>query len=72
MILSACNREKQASPNIETMNLANPASQKCIDDGFQLTEKPSSNNVSSTFHCINTANNKTCEQWAYFHNECRL
>jgi len=59
-------------PNTPQQGVANPATQKCIQDGH--TSKPilSSAGVPIGHLCVNQGNGKKCEEWAYFRGECSL
>jgi putative hemolysin len=51
--------------------LANPASEKCIKDGYRL-EFIGEQGVPVTGMCINEREQLKCEEWSYFRGECRL
>ena len=61
-LLTSCTTEKRT----ET---ANPASVKCIKDGYNLTIKTNSDG-SQTGYCI-FPNGKECEEWQYYREECK-
>lgn len=66
---SASNSATTADPG-KPIGMPNPASVKCIDDGYKL-EIRTSENGGQYGVCINAAG-KECEEWAYFRGECRL
>lgn len=49
--------------------IANPASQKCIQDGHELNIKTNTDG-SQTGYCI-FENGSECEEWKYFRGECK-
>ncbi len=66
LILNGCSNKINIEDNISGM--ANPASEKCIEDGYKLEirEDASGNQYGV---CI-FLDNSECEEWAYFRGEC--
>lgn len=63
--LSACNKTAK-----EAIQLPNPASVKCIEDGYRLEiRKDESDNEYGV--CIDEEGSE-CEEWKYFRGECFL
>lgn len=71
-LLSGCVQEAGNASTPEHTALANPASTKCINDGYQLVESPLANGVGSELRCYNPVNKLLCEQWDYFRGDCKL
>ncbi len=69
LLSSGCNTAKENAP---TTAIANPASVRCVDDGYQLIKQDSETSVTGQYICVNPENNKQCEPWAYFRGECSL
>ena len=55
----------------KTSRMPNPASQKCVGDGFQL-EPLYQHGVPVGAMCVNPATGIKCEEWSYFRGECML
>ena len=49
--------------------LANPAVEKCLKDGYALHPKMT-NGVPTGGLCVDEANSRACEEWAYYRGEC--
>ena len=66
LIFSGCSNKINRENNIS--GIANPASEKCIEDGYKLEirEDASGNQYGV---CI-FSDNSECEEWAYFRGEC--
>lgn len=58
-----------AAPAVTTLELPNPASKFCIDQGYNLTIRTNPDG-SQTGYCI-FPDGKECEEWAYFRGECK-
>jgi putative hemolysin len=58
-----------ANKNITSM--INPASKKCLDDGFNLVAYKKDSIVIDYF-CVNKDNGKKCREWDYFNKKCEL
>lgn len=69
LVLMGCT-QNQNDESIVTQ--ANPASTKCIADGYQLIKVPTANGVSSELWCYNPATKQQCEEWDYFRANCHL
>ncbi|MBF0389540.1 MAG: DUF333 domain-containing protein [Desulfamplus sp.] len=54
-----------------TANMANPASVRCLNDGYQL-EPVVENRVTVGHLCVNPETGLKCEEWRYFRDECSL
>ena len=51
--------------------MANPAAEKCIEDGFEL--KPMVvHGVPKGYLCVNPETGLQCEIWQYYRGECRI
>lgn len=72
IVLVACVQEGENISPPAAMALVNPASAKCVEDGYQLINSLSANGVSSEFKCYNPKTQKQCEQWDYFRGTCVL
>lgn len=59
------------APPAGKASMANPAAQKCLDDGYML-EPILTNGIPTGHFCINPDNGKRCEVWDYYRGECRL
>ena len=73
IVTSACSSnsgQKDVAGN-GAVTLANPASVKCIKDGYAL-EQVKTNGVVTGSVCRNKRNGKKCEIWSYFRGECSL
>lgn len=57
-------------PAPQKTQIANPASVKCVEDGYRLEiRKDQEGNEYGV--CID-ADKKECEEWKYFRGECKL
>lgn len=63
LLLVSCN--DNSSDNSKT---ANPASQKCIDDGYKIYIRENENG-DQTGYCI-LSDEVECEEWDYFRGNC--
>jgi len=54
-----------------TAGLANPATEKCLKDGY-LSQPLMTNGVPTGGLCVDKANNRACEEWAYYRGECQF
>ena len=52
-------------------DISNPASKKCIDDGFTLVGYKK-NDIVIGYFCVNEDNGKKCKEWDYFRGDCAL
>jgi len=52
----------------KTVEIANPASQKCVNDGFKLVIR-NADDGGQIGYCI-FPDNSECEEWSYFRGEC--
>ena len=50
------------------VQIANPASQKCVDDGFEVVIR-TADDGSQNGYCI-FPDSSECEEWSYFRGEC--
>ena len=64
LLLTACSTKSEKNTQI-----ANPASEKCINDGFSL-EILSDESGNQYGICI-FPNGTECEEWSYFRGECK-
>ncbi|GEM_PF-3649643 len=67
---SACSGSEKKN-NKDTITLANPASVKCLKDGYKL-KTMTINGVPGSSVCFNPRTGKQCEIWQYFRGECNL
>ena len=75
LILAACGAEPtptpgtfESPPNFESpLNLPNPASQHCVDQGYQLEMRTEAGGT--TGYCL-FPDGTECEEWAFYRNEC--
>jgi putative hemolysin len=69
--LSACGGEPSPVPTADTfqspLNLANPASKYCVDQGgrLEIRDEP----AGQTGYCI-FEDGSECEEWAFYRGEC--
>ncbi len=69
LILTACSTTGPKNvPNANNTQIANPASQFCIDIGGTL-EIRTANDGSQTGYCV-FSNGEECEEWSLFRGEC--
>lgn len=54
----------------EKVTIANPATVKCLQDGYTWEPIMSSIGVPSGGVCIDKNTKNKCEEWSYFHGEC--
>ncbi len=71
LLSSGCNTSKE-KPSTPSAALANPASVRCIDDGYQLIKIDSETSITGQYICVNPDNNKQCDPWAYYRGQCDL
>ena len=69
LLLGACGA--QPEPTADTfqspVEVANPASQHCVEQGFQLEMRTTAEGTAG--YCI-FADGTECEEWAFFRGEC--
>ena len=72
MVLSCSSNEKSTVKEKKTEHtMANPAAEKCIEDGFEL--KPMvEHGVPKGYLCVNPETGLQCEIWQYYRGECRI
>jgi putative hemolysin len=58
--------------NREVSGMPNPASKKCLEDGYTLEIVKSPEGVPTYGLCINPDTKRKCEEWKYFRGECLL
>ena len=72
-ILSACSTQTPqpvtATASRDTTNMANPASAYCEEQGFKLEIRTSQDG--SQYGVCMFDDDSECEEWAYYHNECK-
>ena len=56
----------------QRVKLANPASRKCVDDGYVLQPILGQEGTVSDYNCVDRKTGKSCPEWAYFRGECTL
>ena len=57
--------------NHPNMSLANPATEKCLKDGYQ-SQSIKTHGVPTGGLCVNQIDHLACEEWAYYRGECQL
>lgn len=60
------------SSPVPSQGTANPATQKCIADGYTIETVKSSTGVPMSHICVNKKDGKKCEEWGYLRGECQL
>jgi putative hemolysin len=68
IIVFGCTVENVPASQSNT-KIANPASQYCIDQGFNLTIQTASDG-SQTGYCV-FPNGNVCEEWQFYRGECQ-
>lgn len=58
LLVVSCAQDKRFALQPQQAKLANPASQKCIEDGYELRSNKSELGISSELFCFNRKNNK--------------
>ncbi len=53
------------------LEIANPAAEKCIRDGYSLKPILTHGYVTDHF-CVNPLTGRYCRVWDYFHGDCKL
>ncbi|MBI5159403.1 DUF333 domain-containing protein [Candidatus Micrarchaeota archaeon] len=66
---SACVELKARGKSFEETAITNPASEKCIAQGFQLDLRE---NESSQFGVCVFPDGSECEEWAFYRGECKF
>lgn len=66
----ACREAGHKGP-VSSGGLANPAVEKCREDGFRAVAMVK-NGTPSGYLCINDKTGESCEAWSYFRDECSL
>ena len=66
LVLNSCSNKNDEKDDFS--EIANPASQKCIDGGYEL-EIRTSESGNQVGYCI-FSDGSECEEWAYFRGEC--
>lgn len=51
--------------------MANPAAEKCLKDNYTL-HPIMTNGVPTGGLCVDEANSRACEEWAYYRGECKF
>lgn len=73
LFLISCTQESDNVNSPTTATSANPASTKCIADGYQLIASPSAiNGVGLELRCYNPNTKRQCEEWDYYRGNCTL
>jgi putative hemolysin len=57
---------------MDATTLANPATVKCLQDGYTWKAIKSPLGVPTGGLCINQETRSKCEEWAYFHGKCQF
>jgi putative hemolysin len=65
----ACGAQAEPTPGTfeSPVELANPASKYCVDQGYQLEMRTDANGT--TGYCI-FPDGSECEEWAFYRGEC--
>jgi putative hemolysin len=56
----------------EKTTIANPATEKCLQDGYTWKPIISSQGVPTSGVCMDKNTRSKCEEWSYFHGECHF
>jgi putative hemolysin len=56
----------------QRVKLANPASRKCVQDGYALQPVMGQEGVVSDYNCVDRKTGKSCPEWDYFRGTCTL
>jgi putative hemolysin len=69
LIVAACGAGPEPTPTTfeSPVELANPASQYCVDQGFELEMRTTAEGT--TGYCL-FDDGTECEEWAYYRGEC--
>jgi len=59
-----------STPEEPLIQLSNPASVKCLEDGYKLEMRLDKDQ--GTYGVCYDINENECEEWAYFRGECEL
>jgi len=62
---------KTDTKNDSIGGMANPAAQKCVEDGYIL-EPILENGIPIDYICVNPNTGRKCKVWKYFRDECSL
>jgi len=68
LFLTACTNIEHTT---NSSSGANPATLKCIDDGYEL-KAVEQNGIVIRYLCVNLENGKKCTSWSYYREECYL
>ena len=66
--------EEPPPPVVQTqkVKLANPASRKCVQEGYALQPVQGPDGVVSDYNCVDRKTGKSCPEWDYFRGTCTL
>ena len=68
LVVTACTaRSTPTSQPLVAVNLANPASKYCVDQGYRLEIRDEAGG--ETGYCL-FPNGSECEEWAFYRGEC--
>jgi putative hemolysin len=69
-------RTADATPPVsvqtQRVKLANPASRKCVDDGYVLQPIMGQEGTVSDYNCVDRKTGASCPEWDYFRGTCTL
>ena len=71
LVVVACGAQPTATPETfeSPLGLPNPASQFCVDQGYELEMRTDANGTAG--YCL-FPDGTECEEWAFFRGECAL
>jgi putative hemolysin len=61
-----------STPQAKKVAIANPAAEKCVQDGYTQELLWSSEDVPTGALCVSNKTGQKCEEWAYFRGDCKL
>jgi len=68
----AAEQTPPAAVQTQKVKLANPASRKCVQDGYALQPVVGQEGVASDYNCVDRKTGKSCPEWDYFRGTCTL
>ena len=72
-VLFACSTQAPqpvtATPTLDTIDIANPASAYCEEQGFKVDIRTAQDG--SQYGVCMFEDDSECEEWAYYHDECK-
>jgi putative hemolysin len=68
LLVAACGAEPTPNTFESPVEIANPASQHCVEQGYELEMRTTAEGT--TGYCI-FDDGTECEEWAYYRGECQ-